>query len=90
MSAYNYQITSDISFATATGILLAVTGIIEEQPSLTIDLAKAGRCTSVAVALLLQIKEVACKQKKTVDFLNIPSEIIDLAKLSNVENLLLH
>ena len=88
VSAQHYQIITDISFKTATTLLLEVNKIIKEQTLLTLDLATAGRCSSVAVALLLQIKTEACKKKIKVNFLNIPIEVLDLAKLSNVDRLL--
>ncbi len=81
----HYQISGDITFKTAMPILNEIQDIISKSPqNLKIDLTKVAYSSSVSVALLLQIMTLSCKQKVNLNYVNIPQDIIKLAKLSNV------
>lgn len=62
---------------------------IQRESQLTVDLAGVNSTSSAALALLLQAMEEAHKSGCELRFAHIPASLLALAKVSNVENLLL-
>lgn len=56
--------------------------------SVTIDLSKVGRCDSSLLALLLLALSEGSKLGIIISFINMPSELLAMAKLANVQDYL--
>ena len=80
-----------LSFETVPGVL-AESARYAERPDLperlTIDFAAITAVDSSAVALLLEWRRVAQRRGKTLVFVNLPANLLALAKLYGVSELI--
>ncbi len=80
-----------LSFETLPGVL-AQSAVYEARadlpPSLTIDFAGITAVDSSAVALLLEWRRQAQRRGKTLTFVNLPANLLALAKLYGVAELI--
>ena len=83
-----YQVIGDIDFNTASALLEDGRKRLKKDSNLVISLIQIKKSSSVAVALILQLLEDAKKLNVTLSFTDIPDDIIELAKISNVDNLI--
>jgi phospholipid transport system transporter-binding protein len=84
-NAQTWSLSGELSFATVTALLAE----FESTPSLpqVIDLEKITRTDSAGLALLIEF----CKrsQPSSLVFHNIPEQLLTLAKVSGVQDILL-
>lgn len=66
----------------------AVQAILSEQAELTISLAEVKHSDSAGVALLVEWTRVAKLANKALRINDVPSQILAIAKLSNLESVL--
>jgi len=60
----------------------------EARGDVTIDLQNVDRADSAGVALLIEWRRVAQQQQQTITFQNIPPQMLAIARLSGVDELL--
>lgn len=58
------------------------------QAKIIIDLAKITHCNSAGLSLLIEWQKLALKQNKTIQFKNIPDQLLDIAKVSGITDIL--
>ncbi|HEX3061587.1 MAG TPA: STAS domain-containing protein [Usitatibacter sp.] len=84
-------LTGDLSFESLPGVLVqsaeyaARTDLPER---LTIDFSGVGTVDSAAVALLLEWRRAAEARGKTLEFVNLPANLLALANLYGVADLI--
>ena len=85
-------LTGALSFETLPGVL-AQSAEYEARPDLperlTIDFSAITGVDSSAVALLLEWRRQALKRGKVLEFVNLPANLLALARLYGVEELIL-
>ena len=90
-SAEVLQLTGALSFETLPGVLeqsAAFTARPDLPESLTIDFAGITAVDSSAVALLLEWRRQAQRLGKALVFVNLPANLLALARLYGVEELI--
>jgi phospholipid transport system transporter-binding protein len=71
-----------------------VTAVLEEStrlfqlPDVTVDLGAVTEVDSAAVSLLLEWRRAARREHRTVRFVNVPANLLSLAKLYGVSELI--
>lgn len=60
----------------------------DDSPEITIDLGAVSRSDSSGVALLIEWMRQADRANKTIRFVNIPTQMLEIAKLSGVDKIL--
>jgi phospholipid transport system transporter-binding protein len=81
----------DLSFETVPAVLseTAQFAAREDLPErLTIDFAAVGAVDSAAVALLLEWRRLAAQHGKALEFANLPANLLALAELYGVAELI--
>jgi phospholipid transport system transporter-binding protein len=82
-NTHSWQLRGELSFDTVSALLANI--IQQSTPPQVLDLHAVTRIDSAGLALLIELR----KQFNTLIFKNIPPQIHTLAKVSEVENLLL-
>jgi len=59
-----------------------------DQREIVIDLGQVSRSDSAGVALLIEWMRRAGRRNKTIRFLNIPQQMLEIAKVSGVDKIL--
>ena len=81
-------LTGTLSFATAGGLMpLGVASIVAKQVT-SIDLAAVAGADSAGLALLIEWLSVAKAAGQLLRYENVPAQLLQLAKLTDVESLL--
>jgi len=62
--------------------------MIREVPEITVDLADVERSDSAGVALLVQWMREVRSQGKSITYLNIPSQMLAIARVSSLDTVL--
>ena len=83
-----YRITGNLDFSTVTALLTQIRTLSGTGQNVTVDLASLERSNSAGLALLLELLADAKKHGHKVSFSGIPAQLIDLARMSNVDHLL--
>ncbi len=85
----HYRLKGNLDFATVMVVYAQYRNLSVREKNIQIDLSGLNSVNSAALALLVELKSQASKQQQIMRFTRIPSQILDLARLSNVETLLL-
>lgn len=81
------HLTGELSMETAPG-LLAQRQLFAGKDELTIDLEGVERADSAGVALLVWWQREAHQQQRVISFQNIPPQMLAIARVSGVDELL--
>ena len=82
------QVSGELSFKNVPELVLMSQKYFENSDGLDVDLADVNRADSAGVALLIEWQRLAQKQKKSINFFNIPSQMMAIARLCGVDELL--
>jgi phospholipid transport system transporter-binding protein len=82
------RVSGELSFKTVPALVLESQDYFKNGNGLDVDLAGVSRADSAGVALLIEWQRQAQKQKKSISFYNIPSQMLAIARLSGVDELL--
>ena len=83
------RVTGALHFITVSALLAAGVAAINDGRATVIDLAGVTASDSAGLALLIEWLSVAKSAGRTLRFENIPSQLQQLARLSEVEELLI-
>lgn len=85
------QLSGDLVFANVTALLGQIERLLGgvKKESLVIDLSRVGDVDSSGLALLLEVLERARHHGVTLRIRSLPEALLGIARLSNVEKLLL-
>jgi Predicted NTP binding protein (contains STAS domain) len=81
------RVSGELSMATVPA-LLAQNDLRDIRSDITVDLQGIERADSAGVALLIEWQRVARRQQHTIHFKNMPSQMLAIARLSGVDELL--
>ena len=84
------RVIGALHFITVSALLTAGVAAINDGRATVIDLAGVTSSDSAGLALLIEWLSVAKSAGRTLRFENIPSQLQQLARLSEVEELLVH
>jgi phospholipid transport system transporter-binding protein len=82
------RVTGSLHFTTVSALLPLGVDAIDNGRAAVIDLAAVGASDSSGLALLIEWLSVAKAATRTLRYENIPSQLQQLARLSEVEELL--
>ncbi|MCP3867306.1 MAG: STAS domain-containing protein [Gammaproteobacteria bacterium] len=82
------QVSGDLVFSTAGPLLRQGSELLESGRGTVIDLTEVAQCDSAGLALLLEWLELGRSKGLQVRFRGIPEDILRIAGLSNVSDLL--
>lgn len=82
------QVSGELSFINVPELVLMSQEYFKNSDGLDVDLAEVNRADSAGVALLIEWQRLAQKQKKSISFSNIPSQMMAIARLCGVDELL--
>ncbi len=77
-----------LDFNTARTALDTLRPVIEQQPSVDIDLDSISTANSAGLALLVECKALAALNQHQVQFSNIPEGLLQLASVCEVKGLI--
>ena len=77
-----------LSFATVPGLLERSADLFAEHASVSIDLRQVERSDSAGVALLVEWMNRAWQQQKELKLLNIPAQMLSIARVSGLDHIL--
>lgn len=86
--ANTVRISGDLTFETVPDAIDAVADRLSATRALTVDLAGVGRSDSAAVALLIEWYRLARRDGGSIRFVNMPSRMHEIARVSGVESVL--
>ena len=85
-----YKISGNLDFSTVTALLAQVHSLAgTDNSEMKVDLSALDRYNSAGLAFLLELVADARKQHRKISFLSVPEQLMDLARMSNVERFLL-
>lgn len=84
------SVRGDLTFATVTALWKASRRLLTSAPeTITIDLAGIRRADSAGLALLVEWLRLARRQNKRLTLINLPSQLLTMAKTYDLTPLLL-
>ncbi len=84
-----YQLQGSLNLDSVVRLLTQSEMMFHKTPdSLTVDLATVQRVESAGLALLVEWRRRAGLADKQIRYLNVPSQLIDIAQLSGVDDIL--
>jgi phospholipid transport system transporter-binding protein len=78
----------ELSFATVTRLLGEAHRLLEQSEEIRIDLQAITRADSAGLALLVECMRSAQQLGKPVQFLNIPQQMLAIARVSSLDQVL--
>jgi len=82
------QLSGELSFSTVKLALEQSSGMFEPMAALDIDLAEVSRSDSAGLALLVHWMRQAKEENKKIIFHNIPKQMLAIADVSGLNELL--
>ena len=82
------KLSGDLCFTTVSQILPEGRRGINEKSVSVFDLSRINQCDSAALSLLLEWKRIANNAQNKIRYVNIPAQLMALAKLSGVEQII--
>ena len=85
-----YAFHGGLTFATAGLLLEDMERMLEQakMKSLVFDLAEVKTSDSAGLALLLEGVQIAARYGRVINYRNLPEDLLNLARISNAEELL--
>ena len=80
----------DLSYATAARALQAGLALIPHGGTCTIDLSRVNEADSAGLAVLVEWLATARARKATVHYVGIPTQILAVAQISDLDDILTH
>ena len=87
-TADGFALSGPVTIATAAAIIELIRGAWPEEGVSTIDLAGVTDADSVAVALIFKWQRDAARKSRGVRVINVPSNVVALARLYGVDDLI--
>ncbi|MDH3432089.1 MAG: STAS domain-containing protein [Gammaproteobacteria bacterium] len=84
----HFELSGDMSFATAADILRASERSFGEFRNLEVDLSKVRKADSAGLALLLEWKARAHQNATEIEYVGIPDSLLAIASTTEVSDLI--
>lgn len=86
----NYiQVKGELTSKTVMNALSQFKRECKSLPQWVIDFTRVSKVDSTAIALLIELKRNARLKNKTISFIYLPASLLTIARLSQVEELLI-
>ncbi len=82
------QVKGELTSNTVMNALKQFSRECKSLPKWVIDFTQVTKVDSTAIAMLIELKRNALKNKKSISFIYLPSALLKIARLSQVEDLL--
>lgn len=83
-----FLLSGDLVFASVGALLDQAAPLFAAVPDPVVDLASVDHCDSAGLVLLLEWVARAAQAGRSIRFVNLPEDLIGIARLSNAETLL--
>lgn len=83
-----FAVRGELTFASVPGMLKTSARLFQGQSSIHLDLSGVRRADSAGLALLIDWRAQAGREKRTLDFYAIPEQICAMARVNGVESML--
>jgi len=87
-SVGNLAVKGELSFGTVTSILEQGNDLLAEASEITIDLQGVTHSDSSGLALLLEWIGVAKQNQQSIHIINVPAQMIAIAKATGIDKIL--
>jgi len=87
-TAENFVLRGELSFSTVMDLSRRSAELLWQAESVTLDLAGVSRTDSAGLALLVEWIRVAHRKEKTIQFRNIPEQMMAVAEVVGLDSLL--
>jgi len=84
-----YELEGELSFASVPDICDRIVEVIKGRSELIVNLAKVSRSDSAGVAMLLDWVHIAREQDVDIHFLNMPEQMMAIARVSGLDEILI-
>ncbi|MCO6441473.1 MAG: STAS domain-containing protein [Nitrococcus mobilis] len=78
----------ELTFETVPGLSKNLDSMVRQEPRLRVDLAELERVDSAGLAFLIEWTRLARAFGHVLEFVNIPQQLLTIARLSGVERIL--
>ena len=85
---FSWRIVGDMNFASAPALLSQGRNLLQFGGDLSIDMGGVDHADSAGLALLLEWLDLSRSSKGNIRFKNIPEALMDIARVSNVYDML--
>lgn len=82
-------LSGDLDFSSVPQIWPAVQKLLASGDALTLSLADVGRTNSAGLVMLIEALDLARTQRRRLRLADIPEELLDLARMSGCDGLLI-
>lgn len=84
------SLVGELNHQSVPALLKQSNGIFngDDNSEITIDLNDVVRCDSSGVALLIELTRRAKQRQKSLQFINVPAQMLEIAKVSGVDKIL--
>ena len=82
------QVKGELTSKTVMNALKQFSRECKSLPKWVIDFTQVTKVDSTALAMLVELKRNALKNKKTISFIYVPPTLMKIARLSQIEGLL--
>jgi phospholipid transport system transporter-binding protein len=86
--AHCYHFAGDLSFATIDKNTIKALSLSDKINPVSLDLKQINKTDSAGLALLLEWIKIANQQHTSVQLLNIPEQLLAIARLSGLDTML--
>lgn len=83
-----FRVEGELTFASVPKMLKISTGLFQGQARIRLDLSGVRRADSAGLALLIDWRAQAGREKRSLDFDAIPEQIRAMARVNGVESML--
>lgn len=83
-----FAVRGELTFASVPGMLKTSARLFQGQSSIHLDLSGVRRADSAGLALLIDWRAQAGREKRTLDFYAIPEQIRAMARVNGMESML--
>ena len=83
-----WRLVGDLTFASVPAVWPAVEALLQDGGRAQFSLGGVGRANSAGLVMLLETLDTARRRGCEVSFVDVPVELLDLARMSNCDGLI--
>ena len=88
MENKHYLLTGQLSFDTISQLQEDIESLTKEDSEIILDLSGISRVDSAGIVVLLEWMKLARSSGKHILFTNIPKQLLDIARVSDLDSIL--
>ncbi len=87
-SMQQYELSGELSFQSVPDLSGQIATLLQQDTELVIRLDKVSRADSAGVAMLLEWLRLARQQGKSLQFVDIPEQMLAIVRVSGLDSIL--